>query len=188
MGIGAHQRIRINEGIGSLLFGHHHLGQILQIDLVDDAGAGRHHPEVAEGLLPPAQELVALVVALELPGGIALQGILGAVVIHHDRVIDDQIHRLQWVNTLGFAAHGDDGVAHGRQIHDRGHAGKILQHHPPGGEIDLYFRGIPGLPLADRLDMLGRYVLAVLLAQQIFQQNLHAEWQVTQVKTLTQFV
>jgi hypothetical protein len=29
----------------------HHRGQVLEIDLVDDTGAGWYHPEVAEGPL-----------------------------------------------------------------------------------------------------------------------------------------
>ena len=38
----------------------------LEVDLVDDAGPGRHDPQVAERGLGPAQQLVALAVALVL--------------------------------------------------------------------------------------------------------------------------
>ena len=38
----------------------------LEVDLVDDAGPGRHDPQVAERGLGPAQQLVALDVALVL--------------------------------------------------------------------------------------------------------------------------
>ena len=41
-------------------------GEELEVDLVDDPGAGRHDPQVAERGLGPAQELVALAVALVL--------------------------------------------------------------------------------------------------------------------------
>jgi hypothetical protein len=44
----------------------HHARQVLEVHLVHDARAGRHDAEVVEGLLAPAQELVALAVALEL--------------------------------------------------------------------------------------------------------------------------
>ena len=54
-----------------LFLGHDHLGQVFQVDLVDDAGGRRHDPEIVEGLLPPVQELVALAVALELQLGVA---------------------------------------------------------------------------------------------------------------------
>ena len=42
----------------------------LEVDLVDDARAGRHDPEVPEGGLGPAQELVALAVAVVLAGAL----------------------------------------------------------------------------------------------------------------------
>ena len=45
-------------------FGPHRLRQIFEIDLVADAGAGRHHAEIVEGARAPAQERVALAVAL----------------------------------------------------------------------------------------------------------------------------
>jgi hypothetical protein len=35
---------------------HHHARQVLEVDLVDDAGRRRHDAEVAERLLAPAQE------------------------------------------------------------------------------------------------------------------------------------
>jgi hypothetical protein len=43
-----------------------HGGEELEVDLVDDAGPGRHDAQVAERGLGPAQELVALAVALVL--------------------------------------------------------------------------------------------------------------------------
>ena len=51
----------------------HDLGEVLEVDLVDDAGRRRHDAEVVEGALAPLQELVALVVALELALAVDLQ-------------------------------------------------------------------------------------------------------------------
>ena len=48
------------------LLGPHGLGQVFQVDLMADAGAGRHDLEIVEGAAAPAQELVALLVALVL--------------------------------------------------------------------------------------------------------------------------
>ena len=47
-----------------LLLGPHRLRQIFEIDLMADAGAGRHHAEIVEGAGAPAQERVALAVPL----------------------------------------------------------------------------------------------------------------------------
>ena len=63
--VGADQRIGIGDRSRRLSsFGPHRLRQIFEIDLVADAGAGRHDAEIVERLLAPAQELVALAVAL----------------------------------------------------------------------------------------------------------------------------
>ena len=53
-------------GPACVLAEEHDLGQVFEIHLVDDAGAGRHDAEVVERLLAPAEEFVALAVAREL--------------------------------------------------------------------------------------------------------------------------
>jgi len=60
---------------------------------VDDAGARRHHPEVLERLLGPAQERVAFLVALVLEIDVAIEGEGCAEAIDLDRVVDDEIDR-----------------------------------------------------------------------------------------------
>ena len=50
-------------------------GEVLDVDLVHDAGARRHDLEVVERALAPAQELVALAVALVLEVDVALEGV-----------------------------------------------------------------------------------------------------------------
>ena len=57
----------------SLLAGPHALAEIFQVHLVADAGARRHDAEIVERVLAPAQELVALAVALELDVDVLLQ-------------------------------------------------------------------------------------------------------------------
>src|SRR5690606_36784297 len=59
-------------GVGHAVAGHDHTGEVLDVDLVDDAGAGRDDLELVEDGLAPAQELVALVVALVLALDVAL--------------------------------------------------------------------------------------------------------------------
>ena len=50
------------------------LGQILQIHLVDDSDGGRHDAEIGERLLAPAEELVALAIALEFQADVLHPG------------------------------------------------------------------------------------------------------------------
>ena len=66
-------------------------GQVLDVDLVHDAGSRRNDLEVVERRLAPAQELVALAVALVLDLDVALEGVLGAEQVGDDGVVDDQL-------------------------------------------------------------------------------------------------
>ena len=61
------QRIGIgNQGTGArILIDPDGLRQIFEIDLMADAGAGRHDAEIIECLLAPAQEGITLAVAFE---------------------------------------------------------------------------------------------------------------------------
>ena len=53
----------------------------------------------------------------------------------------------------------------------RGHAGEVLQQHASRHEGNFRARLRDGLPLGQRLDVLGVHEAAVFLAQQIFEQN-----------------
>ena len=117
--------------------------EILDVDLVHDAGLGRHHAEVAERGLAPAQEHVALAIAVVLEIGVQLQRVGGAEVIDLHRVIDDELDRLQRVDLVRIAAERDDAVAHRGEIDDAGHAGEVLQQDARRHERDFL--------LADRL-------------------------------------
>ena len=87
VGVGAHQGVGEGHAVAVL----DDLGQVLQVDLVADAHVGRHHPERLEGLLAPLEELVALLVALELEGGVEVEGVGLGEGVHLDGVVDDQV-------------------------------------------------------------------------------------------------
>jgi hypothetical protein len=131
-----------------------------------DAGVRRHHLEVAERGLAPAQEHVALAVALELDFVVVLQRVGGAVFVDLHRVIDHQLGGRQRIDLLRIAAELDDGFAHGRQIHDAGHAGEILHDDSRRREGDFMARQRFRIPLEQRLDIAFGDIDAVLEAQQ----------------------
>ncbi len=91
-----------------------------------DAGAGRDHAEVIEGAGTPAQELVALLVALVLDVDVLLEGIGRAEEVHLHGVVDDEIDRHQRVDPGGVTAQRLHGIAHGGEVDDGGHACEIL--------------------------------------------------------------
>ena len=132
----------------------HHGGQVLQVDLVDDPGAGRDHPEVAEGPLGELEQLVALDVPLHFQLHVELERLLRAEIVHLDRVVDHQVAGHHRVDPVGVAAHPAHGVAHGGEIDHAGHPGEVLQHHPGGHERDLApdrARPVPAPELANVL-------------------------------------
>jgi len=87
----ADQRVRIEHNLTFFLGGVHHAGQVLEVDLMHDAGRRRDDAQLLEALLPPAQELISLAIALELEFGVAGQRFCGCEEVHLNRVIDDQV-------------------------------------------------------------------------------------------------
>ena len=83
----------VGVGLRRPLAGHDDAGQVLDVDLVHDAGARRDDLELVERGLAPAQELVALAVALVLELDVALEGVRAAEDVGDDRVVDDQLGR-----------------------------------------------------------------------------------------------
>src|SRR5207249_4759 len=67
------------------------LAEVLEVDLMADAGRWRHHPEVVERGLAPAQEGVALAVSLVVALLVDPEGLLVPEGVDLHRVIDDQI-------------------------------------------------------------------------------------------------
>ena len=148
--------------------------EIFEVDLVADAGAGRHDAEIAERLLAPFQEFVALLVALVFELDVAGEGHRRAELVDDDRVVDDEVDRHQRIDLLRIAAERRHGVAHGGEIDDGRNAGEILHQHARRavGDLDAG-RALVGEPAGDRLDAFLGDRAAVLVAQQVLEQHLH---------------
>ncbi len=122
-----HGRVRVgaDEGIGigqqdpvPVWGAHDHTGQELQIDLMNNPGVGRHHPEVGKGLLSPTQERVSLAIALELALGIDQHRARHPKGVHLYRVVNDQLGGLERIDLFRIAPHLPHGIAHRREIDD----------------------------------------------------------------------
>jgi hypothetical protein len=161
---------------------------------VADPHAGRHGPEVAEGTLGPADELVTLHVAPVLNGDVGVVGRRVARALGDDGVIDHELDRDQRVDLGGVATQPGERVAHGGEVDDRRHAGEVLHEHPLGGEGDLV-GGVAG-PLAVTLgigapvrhgdDVVGRDVRPVLVTKEVFQEDLDGVGQTRNVVPLAE--
>jgi hypothetical protein len=132
----------------------------------------RHDAEIGEGGLAPAQEGIALAVALVFQLDILLEGAGTAEIIHHHRMVDDQIDGGERIDLLRVAAQGDHRLAHRRQIDHGGDAGEILHQHTRRAIGDLAVGALGLQPFGDGLDVGLGDRAPVFVAQQILQQHL----------------
>ncbi|MGY3295522.1 hypothetical protein ACVWWP_008589 [Bradyrhizobium sp. LM3.6] len=181
VGVGADQRVGIGdlEGAGLLadrhlfLLGPDRLREIFEIDLVADAGAGRHDGEVRERFLAPLQELVALLVLLVFLGDVLAESLVVTEEVHDHGVVDNEIDRHQRIDLLGIAAKLLHRVAHRSEVDHRRHAGKILHQHASRAERDLMLQRLLAQPFRHRDDVFLLDRATVLVAEQVLEQNLH---------------
>src|SRR3989442_8596806 len=90
-----HRRVRVstNECIGVSLrvVREDYAGEVFQVDLMHYSGVGWHHFETGECFLRPAQQRVALAVALELEVAVDLERARGPKLIPDHRMVDDEL-------------------------------------------------------------------------------------------------
>ncbi len=149
--VGADDAVRVEH----VAVGEADARQVLQVDLVHNAGAGRHDQHVLEGSRAPFEEEESLAVALELQRLVLGPGLLAAGKVHLHRVVDDQVRRALRVDQLRVSAHPLDGVAHRREVDDGRHAGVVLQEDARRPERHLHAarHGLVRLPGEDLVDV-----------------------------------
>ncbi len=183
--VGADQRVGIGDRLLAFLLGPHDLGQVFEVDLVADAGARRHDAEIVERHLAPAQELVALEVALVLELDVGAEGARIAEIVDDHRMVDDEVDRHQRVDLLGVAAQRAHGVAHGGEVDHRRHAGEVLHQHAGRPEVDLLDRLAAVLqPVGEGGDVGLLDRAAVLVTQQVLEQDAQRKGQAGEVADL----
>jgi hypothetical protein len=128
--------------------------EVLEVDLVADAGVRRHDLEVREAGLAPAQERVALAVALELELSVAPDRSPGRELVDLHRVVDHELRRQLRVDPCCVATEVAHSVAHRCEIDDRRDAGEILEQDARRRELDLVRRIRLRVPARNRLHVL----------------------------------
>ncbi len=139
---------------------------------MDDAGSRRHHAEVLKGLLPPAQELVALAIALVFDVHVDLHGVVHTVGVNLHRVVDDHVGLHLRIDHFGVAAELLDGVAHRGQVNDARHASEVLHDDSRRRELDFVAWIRCGVPIEQRLHVLVGDIGAVLVAHKVLDEHL----------------
>ena len=127
--------------------------EVLEVDLVHDARVRRHDLEVVERALAPAEECVALLVALELELDVASDRESRRELVDLHRVVDHELDRDQRIDLRRVAVLVAHRVSHRGEIDDAWHAGEVLEQHAGGRERDLLRRLGGGDPAGDRGDL-----------------------------------
>ena len=159
-------------GVGLTVTNHHAPGQVLDVDLVDDAGARGDDLEVVERALAPTEELVTLLVALVLDLDVLLEGVRSTEGLDDDRVVDDHLGRRQRVDLVRVATEGRDCLAHGGQVDNAGNTGEVLHDHARRRELDLGVGLGIGIPVGQGVDVRLGDVGAVLGTEQVLREDL----------------
>ncbi len=155
---------------------------------MDDARPGRHDAQVAERRLGPAQQLVALAVALVLAFDVEGEGRRRPEPVDLDRVVDDQVGRHERIDLGRIAAQVGHGVAHHGQVHDGRDPGEVLEDHPRGHERDLGLGRDARPPGRQRLDVLGSDDPVTGVAEQVLEQDLDRDRRAGEVDQVAQDV
>ena len=114
MRVGSHAGIWVCHQLAVDFASHNGAGQVLNVDLVHDSSARRYNLEVVKSSLSPAQELVALCIALVFKLNISLGRVSGSGYIDDHRVVNNHLGRSQWVDLLWVATKCHNCLAHGR--------------------------------------------------------------------------
>ena len=98
-------------------------------------------------------------------------------------MVDDQLDRLERVDLLRVAPHPLHGVAHRGEVDDRGDAGEVLEQDAARPERDLADGIALGSQSARPRMSSAVTVVAVLVAEQVFQQDLERERQASEINS-----
>ena len=120
---------------------------------MDDAGAGRDDAKVAERLLGPAQEAVALAVALVLAGDVDAEGVGYAEGIDLDGMVDHEVDWKERVDALRIAIPASYFRAQCGEIGNDGDAREVLKENTRRQEGKLARRESPWRPGRERADI-----------------------------------
>ena len=147
-----------------------------------NSGPRRNHLEVVECSLAPAQELVALCIALVFKLNVALSGISGTSDINNDRVVDDHFRWCKRVDLLRISPEGGNCLTHGRKVNDARNTGEVLHNHSGRGKLNLGVRLGGWIPVHQSVHVVASNVRAILSAKHVLQENLEAVGQLVHTK------
>ena len=172
MGIGADERVGVSEeGTIGLFFGKNATSEVLEINLVNDTDAWGDNAKGLESLLAPLKEFVAFAVAFEFVLHVQHEGLFGPVDVDLDGVIDDEIDGDEGFDELRIFFEPSDGIAHSREIDEKGYASEVLQNDARDGEGDFFRGRFFGIPAGKIFDVAGTSRKAIAVAEDGFEDD-----------------
>jgi hypothetical protein len=98
-------------------------------------------------------------------------------------MVNHELRRKERIDLLRISAHRGHLIPHGRQVDYCRHASEVLQHHARGIERDLGPSWSRRIPIEDLLDVASPHGLAVLVAEQVLEQDAQSEGQSQNIAT-----
>ena len=172
MRIGADQCVGIGLFNPIVFFGEHDTGEIIQIDLMYDAGTGGYHLEVGKRLLAPSQECITFFVAIEFDCSILCHRIRAPEHIHLNRVVNHQFCWRNGINASGIATEFAQGITHGGKVDNGGHTSEVLHQYAGRRKRNLTGRLALGIPRCKGFNVVDCHIDSVFTAQKVFEQDL----------------
>jgi hypothetical protein len=172
VGIGADERVGVSEeGTIGLFFCKNATGEVLEVNLVNNADAWGNDAKGLESLLAPLKELVAFAVTFKFVLHVKHEGLLGAVDVDLDGVIDDEIDGDEGFDELRIFFEPSDGIAHRGEIDEEGDASEVLQDDASDGEGDFFRGRFFGIPAGKIFDIAGASRKTIAVAEDGFEDD-----------------
>ncbi len=179
--VGADERVGKGDSVAVPGGGLHDLRQELQVHLVHDTGAGRNDAEVAERLLGPAQEGVALTVTLVFAGDVDAEGVSHAEGVDLHRMVYYEVDWKERVDALGVGAQTVDFGSQGGEIGDDGYASQVLKEDARRKKGQLTRREGARRPRRQRMNILLGDDMPVEAAEEVLEEHADGEGQTADI-------
>ena len=145
-------------------------GQLLQVDGVHDAGAGRVDAHAAQHAGGPAQKTIALRIAAHLVLQVERRRIRAGEGFDCERMVHRDIDRQHRVQHGRVDAGLGQRIAHRCDVDQRRRAGGVVHQHPAGLEFDFGFAAAVLQPREQGFDRCGA-LGAAHVAHHVFEQQ-----------------
>ena len=172
---GNHTGVRIGSdqcvGKAHAVFEQNSPGEVLQIDLMEDSGAGRKKPYAVIGLHGPFDEAEALGVAADLQLHVSRQRVGRTVKVDGQCMVENHINRHFGPDAARRIAKPLNRAADCRQIAQQRNSGRAIKNDAPNRERNFGIASRPCLPAREIANLAFVRPLAIAIPYKRFQHH-----------------